>query len=558
GAEEGTATTASGTETETDSETDTASSSSEGTTAGPECADDEIICMDGQAFACAGGQLGPGEACADACVDGLGCVACVPGESACEGEVVMACDDEGQGYFELEVCDPVQGTSCDPDQGRCEGACAPKNITPGALGCEFFPTVTSNLNGPGDDVPYAIAVANPSAGAATITVEFLDVAVANEVVASGQSVTIPLEWVFGLTGVDPESRIVKNGAYRLRSDRPVVVWQHSPLGVSGSVDAAILLPFHTWSDSHVVASYPGLDDPDQGINYPSFYAVTAGRDQTQLTLSPPPGGVSVAVGQPGIQADGSGVANLNHLDVLQVFSVAGDDLTGARVDSSRPVQVIGGSTCAFVPDDATFCDHLEESMIPIAAAGDEFVIAPPGRVDDPTAASEHVVRIIGLEDDTSLTIDPNPGVGASLASAGAYVELPASADAYWITADKPVIVAQYMLGVNAMVSSADPAMLAPPAVEQFSEDAIFVTHAEWPDTRVDIVAPEGAAVTVDGNAVSGFNAIGGSGYAIARVTIAASGVHTLSADAPVGASVYGYVPDPVYASYWAPVSYVFP
>jgi hypothetical protein len=95
--------------------------------------------------------------------------------------------------------------------------------------------------------------------------------------------------------------------------------------------------------------------------------VTASEDNTTITLGPSPTGNNVRAGA-GVQANGTGQVVLNQGDVLEVFSngslpePAVSDLTGTRVTSDKPIQVIGGHFCTFIPHNVGYCDHLEESM----------------------------------------------------------------------------------------------------------------------------------------------------------------------------------------------------
>ncbi|MBL8972364.1 MAG: hypothetical protein JNK56_17390, partial [Myxococcales bacterium] len=99
-----------------------AGSSSSGDTP---CAEDTILCSDKTAQVCDGvGGFKSEEVCPDECVEGKGCVLCVPGASSCDGDKVLLCNDEGSALDPVETCDGVQGLSCDPNAGQCVGACA--------------------------------------------------------------------------------------------------------------------------------------------------------------------------------------------------------------------------------------------------------------------------------------------------------------------------------------------------------------------------------------------------------------------------------------------------
>ncbi|MCA9715787.1 MAG: hypothetical protein KC468_14005, partial [Myxococcales bacterium] len=66
---------------------------------------------------------------------------------------------------------------------------------------------------------------------------------------------IVLPWVPELTETTGPSVMVVDGAYRLRSDQPVTVYQYNPLAASVTNDASVLLPVNTWSGNYLVASW---------------------------------------------------------------------------------------------------------------------------------------------------------------------------------------------------------------------------------------------------------------------------------------------------------------
>ena len=60
------------------------------------------------------------------------------------------------------------------------------------------------------------------------------------------------------------------------------------------------------------------------------------------------------------------------------------DATGTFVNSSKPIAVYGGHSCAFVPTrDVWFCDHLVEAIPPVSELGTAHVVPPIyGRTTD--------------------------------------------------------------------------------------------------------------------------------------------------------------------------------
>jgi hypothetical protein len=137
-----------------------------------------------------------------------------------------------------------------------------------------------------------------------------------------------------------------------------------------------------------------------------------------------------------------------------------------------------------------------------------------------------------------------------IAAAGGFVELSSTAT-FRVSSDKRILVAQYMHSQNAGGNSGDPALTLSVPTAQYRTSYQFHAPVNYQSNYVDVMAPTGAAVRLDGVAVSGFTAIGSSGFGLARVELSNTGTgdHAVSADKPVGVQVYGYGR---FTSYWYP------
>ncbi len=115
------------------------------------------------------------------------------------------------------------------------------------------------------------------------------------------------------------------------------------------------------------------------------------------------------------------------------------------------------------------------------------------------------------------------------------------------------MVAQYMTGQDAGGNAGDPALTMAVGTEQFRKSYLFHAPTNYQYSYVNIVAPTGTAITLDGAAVpaGSFTAIGATGYSVARVALsnAGNGNHNISGPNEFGVSVYGYGQ---YTSYWYP------
>ena len=551
----------------------TTSTDGAGGTGGAPCAAGTIVCEGAAQKVCGSSGVYKDTDCSAAgqiCVPSLGCLVCAPGTGSCQGDLGTYCLGDGSG-FASEPCDPVQGTACNPQTGRCEGPCSAQALGKSYIGCEYYPTVTANIVG--TSFHFAVAVSNTTSSSAMATVTQGATTVAAVTVPANSVQVIQLPWQPALKGPAsnnnvpfPASVAVPDGAYRLRSTQPVVVYQFSPLeystgadctvvtsACSYSNDASLLFPTNAWTGTYRVAARHHF--------YASsgFYTVTASQDDTTVTVAAAPGGGGVKPGIPGISTSGNGQVKLDAGDVIEVVTSGNDnipsspdDVTGTLVTADKPVQVIGGHQCTFVPDTVGFCDHLEESMFPYESLANDYIVAAPLIPTGGTTPKVEVVRIIATQPATTLIYDPpQPGAPGSISAAGAWAEIVGTSSSFKISANQPILVAQYMEGQKAGGNSGDPAMALAVAPSQFRKSYLFHAPSNYETSYVNIIARAGVPVSVDGATVSGFTAIGSTGYSVARKSLsnAGNGNHSAESTEGFGISVYGYGQ---YTSYWYP------
>ena len=525
---------------------DPSSTSLSTSTGAPVCDAGVIVCEGDVAKVCDGmGGFSQETPCEGPCVEGMGCLLCEPGSTVCDGNVSMKCSDDGLTLGVNEACDEIQGMACNPDIGLCDGECALENLQFSYIGCDYYPTITlqhDSYNG-GTKV-FAVVIANTTGAEAKITITRGAMMVQELVVPAGEVKEVPLKWVPELTkGLGP-SKLTVDGAYRVRSNHPVTVYQYNLLYADASNDASLLLPVNAWTGDYLVASYPHA----AVNNYPGFYAVVARQDDTKVTLKPSATGGKVQAGG-GVAADGTGEIVLMADDVLQVATAADGDLTGTLIHADKPVQVFGGHKCSRVPQNVDLCDHLEEAMFPIEALAQEYIVIPPVQSPNDKADQGQVVRIVASEADTTLTFTPDQGVANKLVKAGDFIEIVDTTAKFKVAADKKILVAQYMIGQGGGYGAQDPSMLLAVATEQYRKDYLFQAPNSWDANYVDIILKTGTSVSVDGKAVMGFVKIAGTEFSLAHVLLSKDGTgsHTLTASDRVGISVYG-IQD--FGSYW--------
>ncbi len=506
------------------------------------------------------------------CVAPYGCVVCEPGEGSCDTGAARVCNDAGTAFIEYE-CDPVQGMVCESD--GCSGACSVAEIGSSYVGCDYYPTVTINPVFSG--FSFAVAVANTGTEAARVVVSRSGEAVSDAVVPAGELRMLRLPWVTELKGGDQDScqrppavgstALVPNGAYRLRSDQPVSVYQFNPLEyelspipegcplrndcpgspprdegcLSFSNDASLLFPTNALTGSYSTLSWPSTA---AGVG---FISVVGTRPNTHVRVD----GRGQFVPGAGISAEGDGEVVLGAGDVLQLLAepsgaqTFGSDISGTLIDADAPVQVLAGSSCGFVPEANTqACDHLEHAMLPAETLGKDYLVTFPAA---PASESPHVVRVLAVVPDTLIEFSQAlPGVGDSLrrSPADGPLELLRVTDDVRIVADQPILVAHYLQGQSSVDSGAgDPSMAVAVPVAQYRDNYIFSVSQTYDFNFVNVVAPAGATVQLDGEVLadSEFADIGDTGYRVARYPLPADReVFRIDGTRPFGIVVYGY------------------
>ncbi|MET0286646.1 MAG: IgGFc-binding protein [Polyangiales bacterium] len=497
---------------------------------------------------------------------------CVTGRASCENGQATYC--RADGTLARYECDAVQGLSCTPT--GCRGACDLSEVDQSYIGCDYYPTIT--LNPVWTGFAFAIAVANASGQPTHVTITRGDTVVQEADVSADALQTFTLPWIPELKGGELDgdtapactippargnSRLVADGAYRVRTTSPVTVYQFSPLQYelqdaplcptlatqcagspltqcfSYSNDASLLLPA-----TALTGNYTALSWPSQEVGS-GFIAVTAVEDGTEVQIT---GAGAFAAGA-GIDAQGNGNARMNRGDVLELVAAPTGDVSGTRVRANKPVQVIAGQSCAFVPDANTLnCDHLEEVQFPEDTLGKKYVV--PGVIHaDGSSGTPSVVRVAAIADGTNVSFTPALHAPATL-NAGAFLELALTpGQNVVIDGDKPLLVAHYMVGQSAVQNAnnmGDPSQSAAVPVEQWRQSYLFTAPLTYAVNLATIIAKPGASVTIDGTRIDASEFVQVGDYAVATVVLEAdldrpnSAVHTVDANQKVGLIVYGY------------------
>jgi hypothetical protein len=452
--------------------------------------------------------------------------------------------------------------------------CAEAVASKSYIGCEFWPTVTANIVGYVFD--FTVVVANTGTTEANIEVTRGTEVIATAVVAPDSLEKIYLPWVDELKrnlepceeGIAPAASVkVFNGAYRLTSDRPIVAYQFNPLqfeprgGPPGkdwqecteysfTNDASLLLPTQALG-----TSYRGMTWTRRGSDgfAQPFMAITAVDDDTKLSVfAPAEASIAAGPGVPPIPEGTKRDFTLDRGEVLQLMARDEDTLSGSVLQSDRPVQVIAGDSCAYVPQGVAACDHLEETVPPAQALGQRYLVAPP---TGPSGAPiPYTVELLGNRDGTQLYYPGGKPRGfPDTLEAGQISLISNVKESFEVLGSHEFGVLLFLQGgSDDQQGETDPSQSIAVPPQQFRKRYVFLAPDDYTVSYADVIAPSDADVLLDGEPVSEepeyFEC---SPYKVLRVWLDQSrgGIHLLEGTKPIGVQVLGHAS---YTSYQYP------
>jgi hypothetical protein len=403
--------------------------------------------------------------------------------------------------------------------------------TPCDLGCEgtdFWLTFPGNYApDPANPVrPKLCLVGNPST-AVTVSIPGLSPPF-NANVTIPASMMVEVNLPAGADLGDANDVIEKKGVHVVAT-QPVSI--HALSKVDFTSDGYLALPTEVLGTEHYVLAYRNVHAAVPELNGSQF-AIVASETNTTVTIMP-----SVVTG-----ARDSGIPytitlQAGHTYQLRTTTGAPADLTGTRILSDKPIAVFGSHACANVnSDDEFFCDYLVEQLPPVNRWASEFYARRLA-----TRSNGDTLRVLASQDNTVVSMD---GIAVATLGAGKFFEAvrPSSTlvNATQITATRPVLVAQYANSsdFDAVINS-DPFMSLVPGRPHFSPQHHICVPAGFLTSHINVIAPTGVAVLLDGAALGGFSQIGGSGFSQTTAPVT-PGMHSVASAQPVGVNVYGW------------------
>ncbi len=267
-------------------------------------------------------------------------------------------------------------------------------------------------------------------------------------------------------------RVYPGYAIHVYSDDPIICYGVTRYHYTS--DGFLALPVNSFGKEYIVASY---SDPttNEFQWLPSYTSVVAAYDNTSVRFTL--GGTETTLTKGGLQSGEYSDFSMNKGDVLVVSGYgAFADLSGSKVISNKPVGVISGNFCAYVPSDKGYCDYIIEMELPTDTWGRDYLVTPIKN-----RKNNSILKIFPKEGNTNIYRDSV--LIANITNAGGvlglgYIEIRAddgNPSNVVISGDKQISVTQYNTGQEDDDVASDPFQLVLTPIEQFQKEIIFNT-----------------------------------------------------------------------------------
>jgi hypothetical protein len=306
---------------------------------------------------------------------------------------------------------------------------------------------------------------------------------------------------------EPE-QIWRQRAIIIEADDPIICYGVTRYQYTS--DGYLGIPVSGLGQRYQASSFadPGRDPATGGVQYlGSYISVVAAYDQTDVSVvfggttetwvpSKAAGSYEIIDGQTGFNIGDRVTRRLNEGDVWLIPS-RGDnsDMSGTLVNSSKPVAVISGSFCAYIPVGTAACDYIIEQELPMNTWGKKYHVTPiKGR------RFTSWVKMYFAENFTSWFANGEPMgtmIEVGYEDQKGFISRRLRDDetpnqAVTISADKPFSITQYNPGQNDDGVESDPFQMILTPIEQYQNEVIFNTPgirggASFKDNFINVV-----------------------------------------------------------------------
>ena len=275
-------------------------------------------------------------------------------------------------------------------------------------------------------------------------------------------------------------QVYEDAGIHIEAEFPIVVY--CVVRYQATSDGFIALPVSSLGTEYIATPY-STDQMFKAVwrmHLPSMCGIVAAYDDTEVSFTL--GGSIEGMTAGGLLPGETSTVSMNEGDVYMVSSL-GDfgDLSGSRIEATKPVAVVSGVQCTNIPVGNQWCDYTVEMEIPTFTWGTHYHVPKvPNRKYAP------IIRIFAKEASTTIYRD-NVQIGY-LESAGGlknegFIETrltPGSEDprSAIIHADKPIAVTLYNTGVQEdglPAPNSDPFCMTITPISQYQKEILFST-----------------------------------------------------------------------------------
>ncbi len=360
-------------------------------------------------------------------------------------------------------------------------------------GKEFYLCFPSHVPSGGSLAEMYIFITSDKASSGVIT---YNGQTQNFVVNPNSVTTVPINR-FAAYINDAESGMIVNKGIRVKVDdgKPAVV-VYTQIYAAARTAATLVLPTSVLGRKY------------QSINY---YQAGGGRSQFNIIAVEPNTTVQIQRRENG---NFIGTFNVNLPNVGDVYQVqSNNDLTGTYIESiatatepCKKIAVFSGSSTTTINSQncsGSSSDPLFQQCYPVTSWGKNFGVVPI------LGNNGFQVRVMASEDNTNIVYR---GVPVTLNTGQVYPAIASNqmieTQPFFISADKPISVSQYLLSQNCAGGQGDPDMIILNPIEQnISDITIFTSTRQNISAQfVNVLIPTAgtASFRINGNPVGGF------------------------------------------------------
>lgn len=464
-----------------------------------------------------------------------------------------------------------------------------KYVSTGNAGTEFWVTFPPSYQEESQGAANAIVVYVASPVSQPVTVEVpgkgyfeTKMVKANDVVEFRFTPSSAEPYYKKWNAKAPPEKVYAQCGVHISAQSPIVVYGMTRFWYTS--DGFLAVPVSKLGTDYIIASYPQYTAIGSGHKLPSLSNIVAAYDNTTVTFTM--GGTTGSITTGGLKPGQSSQWTLNAGDVLCFANDDdGQDISGSRVVSDKPVGVVSGNQCANVPQMIYSCDFIDEMELPIKTWGKEYHVTPIK-----SRLFNSVIRVFAHPDYKDVKVYRDGVEWKTLSNKSrlegeAFFEERAadgSPRPVIITASAPIYVVLYNTGQTDDNVTSDPFQMVLTPVEQYQTEITFATPAAkgamapFDRNHINLVYPMGEGNTVPEDfefatvnngqfewrtvksrfgsstgRVFAKKSSNGEEYAVKMIDLPSVGVYKIRAKKPFAAYAYGFSN---YDSYGFPTS----